>query len=433
MGMQLQPHESHLPFELQFMMDYNLYGMGFIHIGRRGGEPDEGVKFRNPMPERVRMRAGGAIEEGGDHIAPHVYTIETVPAWLIWSADRVGRAAERQTRCELEVDTTVMAILNRDQAKERDLHADFGEAVGIWKGKKGRGDGDREQDEVKLVKSLAMLWEVSLGRIVLVILRNFHCLPSSLTLFFPTYQDESRRRYFQDLPTTIPPVTQHEDRAPHLPWSDEPRLREMVRRLVEADATVAREVGDRGHDDTMRRLVERDGYDRDVMTAYQAVEALYPRREGDGCEEGSEDRKEIERDADELREEASSTGGPASSSHPPQDPTITSIPKFTRSMSDLARLCPPEDSPTTCHQLSQESAVIVDAEVIRLSQENGDGSEDDDVDQNEDVESNGESNWGSDGEMEILEWMTREGDGGVKETEGDGENGNNIQVEDAIG
>ena len=28
----LQPHESHVPFELQFLMDYNLQGMNLIHL-----------------------------------------------------------------------------------------------------------------------------------------------------------------------------------------------------------------------------------------------------------------------------------------------------------------------------------------------------------------------------------------------------------------
>ncbi len=28
----LQPHESHVPFELQFMMDYNVQGMNLIHL-----------------------------------------------------------------------------------------------------------------------------------------------------------------------------------------------------------------------------------------------------------------------------------------------------------------------------------------------------------------------------------------------------------------
>lgn len=27
-----QPHESHVPYNLQFLIDYNLYGMSFLHV-----------------------------------------------------------------------------------------------------------------------------------------------------------------------------------------------------------------------------------------------------------------------------------------------------------------------------------------------------------------------------------------------------------------
>ena len=32
LGRSFQPHESHVPFSLQFLMDYNLQGMNFIHL-----------------------------------------------------------------------------------------------------------------------------------------------------------------------------------------------------------------------------------------------------------------------------------------------------------------------------------------------------------------------------------------------------------------
>ena len=38
----LQPHESHIPFPLQFMIDHNLFGMNNIHISD--------VKFRVSGP-----------------------------------------------------------------------------------------------------------------------------------------------------------------------------------------------------------------------------------------------------------------------------------------------------------------------------------------------------------------------------------------------
>lgn len=36
----LQPHESHIPFILQFMMDHHLFGMNHIHLAN--------LKFRLP-------------------------------------------------------------------------------------------------------------------------------------------------------------------------------------------------------------------------------------------------------------------------------------------------------------------------------------------------------------------------------------------------
>lgn len=40
LGKVYQPHESHVPFSLQFLIDYNLYGMSFLHV------PAEAVRHR---------------------------------------------------------------------------------------------------------------------------------------------------------------------------------------------------------------------------------------------------------------------------------------------------------------------------------------------------------------------------------------------------
>ncbi|XP_039162908.1 uncharacterized protein LOC120290634 [Eucalyptus grandis] len=39
----LQPHESHIPYLLQFLVDYNLFGMGLLHIMR--------IRFQHPIPD----------------------------------------------------------------------------------------------------------------------------------------------------------------------------------------------------------------------------------------------------------------------------------------------------------------------------------------------------------------------------------------------
>jgi DNA polymerase zeta len=38
MNESFQPYESHVPYNLQFLMDYNLFGMNLIHL--------DSVKFR---------------------------------------------------------------------------------------------------------------------------------------------------------------------------------------------------------------------------------------------------------------------------------------------------------------------------------------------------------------------------------------------------
>lgn len=53
-----QPHETHLPFVQQFMIDYNLYGMSFVHI------PAEVVRFRaDSLSGRMQgIRTGSTLD-----------------------------------------------------------------------------------------------------------------------------------------------------------------------------------------------------------------------------------------------------------------------------------------------------------------------------------------------------------------------------------
>ncbi|XP_057871729.2 DNA polymerase zeta catalytic subunit isoform X2 [Cryptomeria japonica] len=44
-----QPHESHIPYLLQFLIDHNLYGMGHIHLSK--------VKFRYPLPDGISKKS----------------------------------------------------------------------------------------------------------------------------------------------------------------------------------------------------------------------------------------------------------------------------------------------------------------------------------------------------------------------------------------
>lgn len=44
-----QPHESHIPYLLQFLIDHNLYGMGHLHLSK--------LKFRDPLPDNIPERS----------------------------------------------------------------------------------------------------------------------------------------------------------------------------------------------------------------------------------------------------------------------------------------------------------------------------------------------------------------------------------------
>lgn len=50
LGKIFQPHESHVPYVLQFLIDYNLYGMSFLYV------PSEVVRFRQPSVGKYDVR-----------------------------------------------------------------------------------------------------------------------------------------------------------------------------------------------------------------------------------------------------------------------------------------------------------------------------------------------------------------------------------------
>ncbi|XP_037888398.1 DNA polymerase zeta catalytic subunit isoform X1 [Glossina fuscipes] len=81
-----QPHESHVPYILQFMIDYNLYGMSFIHT------PFDIVKFRRATDADVIP-----FKDLSDIQILNCHTVKKL------------------TNCALEVDILAIFILNRFQ------------------------------------------------------------------------------------------------------------------------------------------------------------------------------------------------------------------------------------------------------------------------------------------------------------------------------
>ncbi|KAF9973811.1 DNA polymerase zeta [Actinomortierella ambigua] len=90
-----QPFEAHVPFRLQFCIDFNLYGMGWVEM--------ESALFRNDVPQPYE----------GEH--PKRWTTETVADENIWAMDK---GQTKISNCEIELDTTIDQIINRDRAPE---------------------------------------------------------------------------------------------------------------------------------------------------------------------------------------------------------------------------------------------------------------------------------------------------------------------------
>ncbi|GMI88783.1 recovery protein 3 [Hibiscus trionum] len=155
----LQPHESHIPFILQFLVDYNLYGMGHLHLSR--------MKFRNPIPDLFHPRKFNCygqygqkmddltLESGGFQadsssdvcVSSPIWISSTIPGeWMQHTSNEVDALSDRgicsvkrQSLCELEGDTTIDDILNHQLKIYTSL--------------------SQTSSDVKMVQSLIPIWE----------------------------------------------------------------------------------------------------------------------------------------------------------------------------------------------------------------------------------------------------------------------------------
>ncbi|KAG9443713.1 hypothetical protein H6P81_015053 [Aristolochia fimbriata] len=149
----VQPYESHIPFLLQFLVDFNLYGMGLLHLSK--------VKFRQPLPDCFNPRNGYCMDhyksegesvscglptsKAHDGVASQDATIwlsATTPIHWMWPeppADSQDQGVERQSTCELEGDASVEDILNQQFKMYTSL--------------------SQTRADVKMVQSLVPIWE----------------------------------------------------------------------------------------------------------------------------------------------------------------------------------------------------------------------------------------------------------------------------------
>ncbi|XP_058083823.1 DNA polymerase zeta catalytic subunit isoform X2 [Magnolia sinica] len=156
------PHEVARAATL-LLVDYNLYGMGLIHLSK--------VKFRHPLPVNLSPRAvrhsnqyrnqcrhdteefpreSGSFQADSNSEAcqnPAVWLSSTIPSGWMWpsatghdcSLDQGMHLIRRQSTCELEGDASVDEILNQQCKMYTSL--------------------SQTRSEVKMVQSLVPIWE----------------------------------------------------------------------------------------------------------------------------------------------------------------------------------------------------------------------------------------------------------------------------------
>lgn len=107
----LQPYEAHIPYILQFMIDYNLYGMNLINL--------ISVKYRYPLQGYATEDSQSRSSIGSTDL--RVYLPISVT---------------RQSMCELEVDVHASEILNKQSVSEN-MKLNPGLAA-IWDEEKAR-------------------------------------------------------------------------------------------------------------------------------------------------------------------------------------------------------------------------------------------------------------------------------------------------------
>ena len=149
-------YESHIPFLLQFMLDANIYGCGWVDVSK--------VKFREPVPDDPEPGASGESSESsaesrglaggqggfqskvGHAKKPKFFTRSAIPSSMLYDDPEQGPS--RISHSALEFDIHVAWIQNRHLIQERNLHSDFTEFL-----------QHPIPDDFKFVQSVRELWE----------------------------------------------------------------------------------------------------------------------------------------------------------------------------------------------------------------------------------------------------------------------------------
>ncbi|GAA5965048.1 hypothetical protein JCM8115_005696 [Rhodotorula mucilaginosa] len=246
LGTPFDVFEAHVPFLLQFMLDANLFGCGWVEVGK--------CLFREDVPDHVPSPSDDYNPPScSGPYAFRTYSTLTVPAVRLHPPVEEGGPA-KTSYMRLELDLPVSAILNRRRLTARDLHHDFIEMLHPERVERGKN-----------VRSVRELWE-----------------------------DEQRRRAARgesgpyDLVDKEP--REWDERPKDAPiWKREPEFRAKVQSQLDDDLRKYRErVGPKGRSrpdfatyvDEKERVIEGTQsfwMDR-IRTAFEQVDAIYVER-----------------------------------------------------------------------------------------------------------------------------------------------------------
>lgn len=149
MGARLQPHEAHVPYTLQFMMDYNLQGMNLIHLA--------GAKFRKRQPSEEDLmeklkRGDGGEESQGQNSGSILMGSFSQDKWL--DVSRLPPAKERRFDVEEmpegllmpeKVEPVASTELEADAVAADILNSNEGELAGMNPGLEALWEDERER------------------------------------------------------------------------------------------------------------------------------------------------------------------------------------------------------------------------------------------------------------------------------------------------
>ncbi|KAJ2262074.1 DNA polymerase zeta [Coemansia sp. RSA 376] len=115
MGRRHEVFESHLAYIMQFLVDYNLYGVDWARLDK--------VLYRSPLPEDAVNTGHPLFISDSTVSAKHRWVPQGVPSYLVNPTP-----PDRGCRCELEADAVAADVANRRQVHERHIHHVFQEA-----------------------------------------------------------------------------------------------------------------------------------------------------------------------------------------------------------------------------------------------------------------------------------------------------------------